>query len=638
MIHFSKWKTVGVASNNLVGPILVLIAMLTLIGVIYSLAWSGTWHFDDGPNLRGLEDIDDFWSAADFVTSGQAGPLGRPISLVTFAMQSNDWPQPRSFLIVNTIIHLFNGAFVFCLAWILAGLLAPNSSRRGWFALAVATCWASSPFLASSSLMVIQRMATLTASFVFLGLIGYLAGRLLMERRSHHGLIFALSSLTLCTVLASLSKENGALLPVLALIIEKTIIVRSPRTLAKLPRTVEMLWLILPTLLILAYLCYRGFTAPDFARRDFSVSERLLTQSRAIWDYILNLLIPRVDSNSPFSDTFTPSRSLLDPATTPIALLGLLTACALALFCRSRLPFVAFGVLFFLAAHLLESTVISLELYFAHRSYLPAFGIYFLVLYAPFFHWHEKSKQRLLIFGVAGYITSFMVVLASTTDLWGRPDVAAEIWFAENPSSRRAAQFASDSYLSQGDPRTALRILEATLTHRPNDQTLAVRTLRFCSHPDQDLQRANRLRYILQNANWIANSVPYILETLVTTPEEERCSTLDDEALLNLLSIASLRANIVGATVAEWHLKVSQALIHYRQSNIGTALELMLDAHDLRRDRQSLELVVYLMIQSDDEGAATKFLASERDEVSGWSIDSWFYRRNIDSILTQLDL
>jgi hypothetical protein len=74
------------------------------IGVILLATWlvyfpglDSLFLFDDGPNLSALAHIQgaslfspDFW---EFVFAGEAGPTGRPVSLFTFALQANAWPD-----------------------------------------------------------------------------------------------------------------------------------------------------------------------------------------------------------------------------------------------------------------------------------------------------------------------------------------------------------------------------------------------------------------------------------------------------------------------------------------------------------------------------------------------------------------
>ena len=67
----------------------------TLGFIVVLLYWpglGGTFFYDDYSNLNGLSSITNLHQLIEFVFSGNAGPLGRPIALLTFGLQSAYWP------------------------------------------------------------------------------------------------------------------------------------------------------------------------------------------------------------------------------------------------------------------------------------------------------------------------------------------------------------------------------------------------------------------------------------------------------------------------------------------------------------------------------------------------------------------
>ncbi|HET8940964.1 MAG TPA: hypothetical protein VFN13_03145, partial [Rudaea sp.] len=112
-----------------------------------------------------------------------------------------------------------------------------------------------------------------------------------------------------------------------------------------------------------------------YAIRDFTMPQRLLSEGRALVDYIGALLLPRGPAMGVFNDDFAVSTGLLSPPSTVFALLALVAISVLAIALRKRAPSVFAGWFFFLVAHAIESSVLPLELYFEHRNYLPAFGL-----------------------------------------------------------------------------------------------------------------------------------------------------------------------------------------------------------------------------------------------------------------------
>lgn len=141
----------------------------------YSLGWSGGWHFDDMANLgnllavfgNGYLDTD---AAENFIFSGHAGPLGRPLALSSFLVDGSTWPvSPRSLLYTNSLLHLLN-AFLLCGFFI--SLLRQNSKYikvSQWIAVIASSLWLIQPILVSSSLMAVQRMTLLSSTFMLIG-------------------------------------------------------------------------------------------------------------------------------------------------------------------------------------------------------------------------------------------------------------------------------------------------------------------------------------------------------------------------------------------------------------------------------------------------------------------------------------
>jgi tetratricopeptide (TPR) repeat protein len=107
-----------------------------------------------------------------------------------------------------------------------------------------------------------------------------------------------------------------------------------------------------------------------YALRDFTMSERLLTQPRVLLLYISQLLLPLPSRFSVTHDIVT-STSLLSPVTTVFSIIivfGLLVAAVLRV---KKSPYFSFAILWFFVTMLVESTFLPLEMMFDHRMYLP---------------------------------------------------------------------------------------------------------------------------------------------------------------------------------------------------------------------------------------------------------------------------
>ena len=487
-------------------PFALMVAGLVSVAALYSLALPGYWLFDDWPNLFGLTHVEDFTSALVFILSGDAGPLGRPISLATFALQADAWDaHPEAMLLVNFAIHIAATTIVFVLATGLARLRDHQNAL--WIGAFAAALWGISPFLATTHLMVIQRMTSLSGLFVFLGLALFVWAHLFHSRRVSRAAL--LTGLGICTPLAVLSKENGALLPLLALFILITWIPRERRRYERVDRLIIGLLLAAPAFLLIAYLGV-GFAETllrgDYGTgRAFSPMERLLTQPVMLFDYLRHLLFPRPVAVTPFMDHIPASKGWLDPPITLMAALFWLFSISIAVAARRPAPWLFFGLGFFLMAHIMESSYIGLELYFAHRNYVPAFGIYFALVYSVL----TLARRRHLVgvFSLAVYVLLMGFTLHQVTSHWNSTNINAELWVSHNPNSVRAYQLLARERAAALDFHGARDALDRASQAHPDHAQLQLQRTGIClgqeeSFPDllADAERVLRSTQRLQSA------------------------------------------------------------------------------------------------------------------------------------------
>ncbi len=431
-------------------PLAGLLLALVVAWFCYSAGFEATFQFDDGANLSGLAEVSDSESYWDFVLSGQAGPTGRPLSLITFALQAEQWEKGAAgFLRVNVLIHLFNAIVLAGCLWLLATRVERVREYALELSCAVAGLWVVMPLISGASLMVVQRMTTLSAMFVLLGLAGYLLARAGLQQSPKRSLVLMGTSVGLGTLLAATAKESGALLPIYILIIEATLL-SAPATVHRRHWQLfkgAFLWL--PLVLIGAYLLtLLPYDESIIVRRGFSASERLMSQAEILWVYLFKALAGSPGSLGVYQGLAEVSRSILSPLTL-LAVLAWLVLLVGAIAWRRRYPLVAFVVLWYLGGHLVESTAVPLELYFEHRNYLPIAGVLFGVL--AFLYVHTESSRRV------ARIVIPILFLANATFLYGfatlltDPPVTARYWYAKYPDSDRAMMhYARMRYMEAG--------------------------------------------------------------------------------------------------------------------------------------------------------------------------------------------
>lgn len=468
-------------------PYLALALVLLLTIAVYRPGLQGGFLFDDFGNLPALgatgpiNNWDSFWR---YVTSGIADPIGRPLTLLSFLVDARDWPSsPYPFKRTNLILHLLNGVLLFALLCQLGERLKYDKHRQRIAALLGSSLWLLHPLLVSTTLYIVQREAMLPATFVIAGLLFWLQGRqLLSEDRLLRGMAWSALGLGFFTLLGVLAKANGALLPVYALLMELIILApRYPITNLRTRYTHKCIMTVftaIPSAIILGYLSWNALSGV-FANhlvegRPWSVAQRLMTEPRVLLDYLQLLWAPRPFSSGLFNDQYSASSSWFQPITTlpaALAVLGLLIA---AWHARLKHPAISLVVLFYFAGQLLESTSIPLELYFEHRSYLPA-----MLMFWPLGLWLSdvRSLRLLKLLLIVALPLALACMTAVRAELWGDIRSQALLWARINPDSPRAQANAASIEMQNGRARDAALRLERWVMRKPNEVQLAVNML-----------------------------------------------------------------------------------------------------------------------------------------------------------------
>lgn len=457
------------------------LAVLLLVFFIYRFGITGALFYDDYGNLEGLAGIQSWEDAKRFVFNGMAGPLGRPLSLLSFVPHASGWPgNSTEILAFNVLIHLVNALLLGLLGYMLLGVAATKYNRNRFrIAFLAALLWAAMPLLASTSLIAIQRMTGLSALFGLIGLLGFVWGYRLQYSRPVLAFVVQMGILGSATLLSMLAKENGALFPIYALLID-ALLVKSA--------TPAKRWLIIARRSILALgllsiLVYLSPLVQDYFSisqlRGYTAWDRLQTQVVVLWQYLKAAFLPVPSLYGPFHD-----HRGADYAgwTSFIAFSAWLLA---ALFCvflyiKKNLVWPLFALLWFFVSHLIESTSIMLEIYFEHRNYLALYGFCLAISVAVASVTKQYEKLATALLGL--YIAIQLCVLFFVTSIWGKADVSAEIWAQENPASSRAALHVVFQGLGKGDADEIARYSTQFITRQRYEYAIEIldRTANSC--------------------------------------------------------------------------------------------------------------------------------------------------------------
>ena len=584
--------------------LIVLTSLLLALFWVYSVAYGLQFSFDDLSNLQRLDQVHDIDSALVFVFSGHAGPTGRPIALFSFLLNTQAWPDnPDDFLFINVLIHLLNTLLVFIVLRRMLCLSPKKIEDAEWIALLTAALWALSPLLASTSLNLVQRMTSLSASFMLIGMWIYLIGRAQVVQRPKSGLFLMATGIGAGTVLATYTKESGALLPVYLLAAELTLLRVAP-----LPSSRIALWsaralVWIPTGILVWYLITHNFQG-GYATRPFTQAERVITEWIILWDYIRQAFLPNVETMGIFHDDYPVYSDLLDPAVL-ISLGGWTAALMLAVLFRRDYPPFSFAVFWYLGGHLLESTVIGLELYFEHRNYLPLLGPYFLLVYSI---WHLSARYRVLsrslllaYIGVQGYL------LWQVCSLWGQPLQAAQAWYVAHPDSRRAIQHLASSYVHQHEIAAAHKLIVDAADRHPELTDLQIQSLQLGCAVDSEKAFQDRFATVISrlSTGQFSNATLAGLNQLSSLYLSDDCPQIDVSQIHALTDELRLNPAYSSVALAQYHLHYIDArlftaqrlfnpmLYHLEQAflsypNIDSALYLALTLRDAGFDEKAL--------------------------------------------------
>lgn len=531
-------------------PLPILALVLLTAWWAYAPGLHGGFLFDDLGSLPALgasgpvTQWATFWS---YITSGTADPTGRPLAMLTFLLDARNWPaDPFPFKRTNLVLHLCNGVLLYALCARLGKLLDIGAQRARCAACLACALWLLHPLFVSTTLYIVQREAMLVATCVMAGLLLWLHGReQLVEGRLKAGALWSMCGLGGFTLLGSLAKANGTLLPLYVLLIE--IIVLAPRrpALAGAARRTHLALLIalavVPTIVVLGYVAGTAlnglWVGGPVGVRPWSTGQRLLTEPRVLIDYLRLLWLPRPFSTGLFNDQYTASTSWWYPATTLPATLAVLGLIAGAWIQRRRHPALALAVLFYFGGQVLESSAVPLELYFEHRNYVPA-----LLMFWPMGLWLTDTRQ--LRWVKVALMVIIPLALAGMTHIratvWGDVQTQASIWAHINPGSPRAQANAADVLIQQGRAQEAAVKLEALLSTQPDQAQLAfnlinARCLSGAISP-ADLETAREA--MLHTANTGSLFVRWF-ERVLPLATSGSCHGLTPSALLVLIDAGS---------------------------------------------------------------------------------------------------
>ena len=447
-----------------------LIGLAILIVSIYSNSFHCSWHFDDIPNIvenprLHMENIDwESFKKALFSDRNNPHFPYRPVACLSFALNYYFGKlNVFGYHVVNLGIHLITAIFLFLFIYRTLEYLALTKRWDGdtyFVALLSTVLWAINPIQTQAVTYIVQRMASMAAMLYIMGMYFYLRARTAQTS------LATMASYALCLlsfVLALGSKENAAMFPVSIFLYEAVILQDDVVMFIKK----SWKWILLAlgiTLLIGAfYFFFKTGKLIDlsggYKGRLFTLSQRLLTEPRIIIYYISLIFYPMPNRLS-LLRKFSVSTSFFSPFTTFFSILAIITLIGLAVVIVKKRPCISFAILFFLANHIVESTIFPLELYFEHRNYLPSMFAFIplaMGLVTLFRVYKERISMKLIL-GI--FIVAILVGFGHSTFMrnfaWKTEE---SLWLdavQKAPTSPRAHHNLAKAYADIGETQKAI--------------------------------------------------------------------------------------------------------------------------------------------------------------------------------------
>lgn len=526
-----------------------LCAAAVAVVALYWAGLDGPFLFDDPANLSVFRDW--YHGRVDwrFAVFGRNDPLSaRPLSMASFLLNVGlGGPGPLPYKLGNLLVHLLCGLLAFRVLQRALGADETLRDRARMLAAIAVALWCLHPIQVSTVLYSVQRMAQLAALFALAAVLAYWVGRArLTSQRPRSGLTLLFLFFPLMLGCGVLSKQSAAIAPLLCLVLELAYFRRAR------PRAVKLffgLFLALPLIAVMLGLAWSPeLLTRGYADWDFSLGQRLLTQARALTDYVGTLLWPRAEHMSLFSDDFAVSTGLLSPPS-PLPAMVALTAISLtALALRRRAPSVFAGWFWFLAAHAVESSVLPLEMYYEHRNYLPSLGLA-LALVGALALLPKRLSAGLRPLPLTLAAAAICAVLASGTwdrvQTWRSKQAIVTHALAHHPESLRARQTQAFIDVSAGRTDAAL----AQMAHMadgpvPRRRLLArIDSVSIACLADRDADPALLRRALTDAQPQITLDEVLVADLLAQATSVGRCPRITSdraiETVLGLLDAAS---------------------------------------------------------------------------------------------------
>jgi hypothetical protein len=320
--------------------VLLISFSILLVFLIYSSSLKGPFVLDDRPNIQKNPHL-----RLTHLTPDQLGRAGfdspmkrRPLAYISFGLNYYIHEYDVfGYHLVNILIHVSTGIFLYL--FLKTTLSLPSVRSRyesyGWLPFIAALIWLIHPIQTQSVTYIVQRMNSMAAMFYVLAFLLYSRARLAEDKKKKWALF---AGCAVSGLLSLGSKEIAATLPFFIVLYEWYFL-----------QDMSWSWFRGRFFLVAGILGLGAVVAVfylgasplqrilnSYAIRDFTLTERVLTQFRVVIFYISLLVFPH-PSRLNLDHDFALSRSLVDPVTTVFSMVAIVGLFVLAVYLARRL-------------------------------------------------------------------------------------------------------------------------------------------------------------------------------------------------------------------------------------------------------------------------------------------------------------
>ncbi|WP_144213642.1 tetratricopeptide repeat protein [Shewanella donghaensis] len=441
--------------------------LLGLSFICYYPALNAPFYLDDFGSITGNAKLSSI-EVADLLQSYGL----RFVGYFSFALNTvYVGAEPLHFRLINILIHVFVSFSIYTFIKLLfvanANKVKLNDSLKYrqltavtyqfWIPLFLACLYLMHPLNTQAVTYIVQRLASLVTLFYIFACVAYLIARLSTTKTTRY---FATVVCIVCGMLAMLTKQNAATLPLVILLLECFFFANKSFKKLLILLSVSFVAILGATYLFNPFPSF--FSAVDSATKEttlISRAEYFSTQLIILWDYILKFFIP-TGLQLNYANIINKG---ITSQVTIAAIVGHVAAILFAVLVKKNNPLIALGILFYYITHIIESSIIPItDVGFEHRTYLPNVGLVIILAGILSSLVLEKINKiqilaSLIILGVLGYLTLERNVL------W-----ADKLAFAKNevsiaPDSIRAHTMLASVYVNDNKPVEALAEYEAAI-------------------------------------------------------------------------------------------------------------------------------------------------------------------------------